>query len=140
MNNQAPSQWQKIAFNIQNVVAETAAGICIQLPHASEYDGFKFWISKKLLRRGRHSYEGLLSIKDDMTFKLVKNGNGKYNRYSVIAEKVINAEALADAFGGYITDTTPYKKRMDEDEEQIIRHTPKALDPVEIDADPELVR
>lgn len=138
--NTTPSPWQKIAFNIQNVVAETASGICIQMPHASEYDGFKFWVSKKLVRRGRHSYEHLLSIKDDMAFRLVKTGNGRYNRFQVIAEKMINAAKMVDAFGGHVPESSAARKVLDENEETIIRHTPQALEPVEIEADPALVR
>ena len=131
--------WRKIPFNLQNVAHETDHGILIQMPHNSAYDGFKFWTSKKLVREGRHSYECLLSVNADMKFKLQKNGNGKYNRFKVIAEHEVSADELAEAFGGYCE--APAAQKVDTEREEIIRHTPAPLDPVEnAEADPELVR
>lgn len=132
-------EWRKIPFNIQNVAHETDRGILIQMPRKSEYDGFKFWTSKKLVREGRHSYEMLLSVNADMKFKLQKNGGGKNNRFKVIAECELTADELAEAFGGYRE--APDARKVDENREEIIRHTPAPLDPVEnAEADPELTR
>lgn len=132
-------EWRKIPFNIQNVAYETDKGILIQMPRKSDYDGFKFWTSKKLVREGRHSYEMLLSVNADMKFKLQKNGNGKHNRFKVIAEHEITADELAEAFGGYRE--APAAPKVNTEREEIIRHTPTPLDPVEnAEADPELVR
>jgi endogenous inhibitor of DNA gyrase (YacG/DUF329 family) len=134
------TEWRKVAINVQNICGETDRGICIQMPHSSNYDGYKFWTSKKLMREGRHSYEYLLSINDEMKFTLQKNGNGKYNRFKVIASQEITAEALAEAFGGYVEEPNAYREQADFEREEIVRHTPEPLAPVEIEADPELVR
>lgn len=131
--------WRKIPFNLQNVAYETDNGILIQMPHNSAYDGFKFWTSKKLVREGRHSYEMLLSVNADMKFKLQKNGGGRYNRFKVVAEQEITADELAEAFGGYRE--APAARKVNEEREEIIRHTPEPIDPVvDAEADPELVR
>lgn len=133
------TEWKKFAFNIQNIVRETDNGILIQMPHNSEHDGFKFWTSKKLVRDGRHSYEYLLSVNADMKFNLKKNGNGKYNRFKVIAEKEITADELAEAFGGYCE--VQDAPKVDEEREVIIHHTPDPLTPIEnAEALPELTR
>lgn len=96
------TKWRKFPVNIQNICAETDTGICIQMPHKSDHDGFTFWVSKKLIRKGCHSYEIRISVCEDMGFTLKKMGQGKYNFKKVIAEKPISANNLADAFGGYI--------------------------------------
>lgn len=139
MNN---TEWRKIAINAQNMCAETERGILIQMPHASDYDGFKFWVSKKLLRTGRHSYEYLLSVNTDMKFKLFKNGSGKTTYKTVIAECEITADELAEAFRGYVPEVrNTYHEQADFDREEIIRHTPEPLAPVQdAEADTELVR
>lgn len=136
------AEWRKVAINAQNICGETDRGVCVQMPHASAHDGFKFWTSKKLMRDGGHSYEYLLSVKTDMTFKLVKNGNGKYNRFKVIAEYEITADELAEAFRGYVHEVSnTYHEQADFDREEIVRHTPQPLTPIEdAEADPELVR
>lgn len=95
-------KWRKFAANIQNICAESAKALCIQMPHKSDYDGFQFWVSKKLVRKGGHSYAIHITVCEDMGFTLKKMGQGKYNFKKVIAEKPISANTLADAFGGYI--------------------------------------
>lgn len=133
--------WGKIAVNTQNVECTTASGAKLKMPHNSEHDGYSVWVSLKLLRAGRHSYEYMLSAKADMSFTLKKYGNGRYNKHEVIAEKTISAEEMAAAFGGWIEDAPRYSKpAIDPDEEEIVKHEPAPLAPVEIEADPELVR
>ncbi len=129
--------WRKVAFNIQNIAFSTVRATKINMPHSSEHDGYSFWVSNKLLREGRHSYEFLLSIKSDMTFNL--NKHNKKNE--VIAFKTLNADELAVAFGGWVDDAPRYSKpAIDPDKEEIVKHVPAPLAPVDIEADPELVR
>ena len=133
--------WGKIAVNAQNVECTTANGAKINMPHSSDHDGYSVWVSLKLLRSGRHSYEYMLSAKADMTFTLKKYGQGKWNKREVLAEKTISAEEMAVAFGGWVDDAPRYSKpAVDPDTEEIIKHVPAPLAPVEIEADPELVR
>lgn len=115
-------------------------GVLIGMPHSSAHDGYKFWISQKLVRQGRHSYERFLSVNEDMTFKLIKNGKGKFNKFEVIASKEITADELAEAFGGYVSDAPVYTCEVDFDKEEVIHHVPEALESVEVEADAELVR
>lgn len=132
--------WKKIAFNVQNVQHATESGVLIALPHSSDFDGFKFWVSKKLVREGRNSFEHFLSVKDDMVFKLIKTGKGRYNKKEVIDIKEITADELAEAFSGYVSDAPVYTCEVDFDKEEVIHHVPEALESVEVEADAELVR
>lgn len=133
--------WHKIAINKQNVAYTTEKAALINMPHSSDHDGYSVWVSLKLLRSGRHSYEYMLSAKSDMTFTLKKYGQGKWNKREVLAEKVISAEEMAVAFGGWVEDAPRFSKpAIDPDKEEIIKHVPAPLAPVEIEADPELVR
>lgn len=131
--------WKKIAFNVQNIQHETMNGVLIAMPHSSDHDGYKFWTSQKLVRQGRHSYERFLSVNEDMTFKLIKNGKGKFNKFEVIASKEITADELAEAFGGYV-EKAPYTPYAAPEKEEIIYHKPSPLETVKIDADPSLTR
>lgn len=135
------SEWGKVAVNIQNIATTTGKAVKINMPHSSEYDGYTLWVSLKLLREGRHSYERLLSIKADMEFKLIKYGSGKWNKRTKVDEKTISAEEMAAAFGGWVSDAPRYSEpAVDPDKEEIVKHEPAPLAPVEIEADPELVR
>lgn len=138
---QKAAEWGKVAINAQNVETTTERAAKIKLPRSSKHDGFSVWVSLKLLRNGRHSYEYMLSIKGDMEFSLKKYGKGQYNKSQVIAEKTINAEEMAEAFGGWVEDAPRYSMpAVDPDRVEITRHEPAPLAPVEIEADPELTR
>ena len=133
--------WRKLAINVQNIERTTEKAALINMPHSSEHDGYSVWVSLKLLRSGRHSYENMLSAKADMTFTLKKYGNGRWNKSEVIAEKTISADEMAAAFGGWVEDAPRYSKpAIDPNKEEIVKHVPAPLTPVEIEADPELVR
>ena len=138
---QKGSEWGKVAINAQNVETTTERGAKIKMPHNSEHDGYSVWVSLKLLRTGRHSYEYMLSVKADMEFTLKKYGQGRYNKKEVIAEKTISAEDMAEAFGGWV-ENAPRNTRpaVDPDRVEIVKHEPAPLAPVEIEADPELTR
>lgn len=133
--------WRKVAINAQNVEYTTEKAALINMPHSSDHDGYSVWVSLKLLRQGRHSYEYMLSIKDDMEFTLKKYGKGQYNKRQVIAEKAISAADMAAAFGGWVSDAPRFSEpAVDPDKEEIVKHVPAPLAPVEIEADPELTR
>lgn len=138
---QKAAEWGKVAVNAQNVECTTERGVKIKLPHSSKHDGFSVWVSLKLLRSGRHSYEYMLSVKADMEFTLKKYGQGRYNKSEVLDEKTISAEEMAAAFGGWVEDAPRYSEpAVDPDRVEIVKHEPERLEPVQIEADPELTR
>lgn len=92
-------KWKNININKSNIEAETSRAVLIKMPHSSDYDGYKFWHPAKLVRRGRHSGAVSIGYTDGFTFKLFKNGNGKYNKFDVLDETEIGAEEFEDAFG-----------------------------------------
>lgn len=93
------AQWKKFSINIQNIQHETAAAYLISLPHKSDYDGFTFWVSKKLVRPGNNAYEMALSVCEGMEFQ-IKRVSEKTR--AVLEEKKISAEELIEAFGGIL--------------------------------------
>lgn len=135
------SDWGKVAFNLQNIGAQTERAILIKMPHRSEYDGYTVWVSKKLIREGSHSYEYFMSIKADMEFAIKKHAGWSHNN-KVLDDKTITAEQMAEAFGGYV-EGAGYSRQasIKEDEEVVIeKHVPETLAPVDVEADPELLR
>lgn len=91
--------WKNININKQNIKADTGRAILINCSHKSEYDGWSFWHPAKLVRDGKHSNAVSISYTDDFTFNLKKYGNGKWNKNTIIDEKVIGVEEFEKAFG-----------------------------------------
>ena len=66
--------WSNARVNIQNVKAETNSAILVRLPNKSKYKDFEFWVSKKCVKDGSHSYELLVGINTDFTYKAKRTG------------------------------------------------------------------
>ena len=91
--------WIKCNLNVQNIETETEKAVLIKMPHKSNYDGFKFWHPKKLVREaGGKGYFLTFSFTDEFEFKIFKNGNGRYNQRDIISETVISAAEMAVQF------------------------------------------
>lgn len=82
--------WKKILFNIQNIETETEKAVLINLPHNSNYDGWKLWIGKKLIKEGSHSYTRSILCTESFTFKIIRDGD----------EKTLTANELEEVFNG----------------------------------------
>lgn len=91
--------WRSININKQNIKAETDKAVLIALPHNSDYDGWCFWHSSKLVREGRNSNAVTISYTEDFTFYLKKYGKGKYNSRDVIDEAQLGYDELEEIFG-----------------------------------------
>lgn len=92
-------KWKNININANQIKADTGKAVLIALPHNSEYDGYAFWHTSKLIRKGKNTAAVSLSYTDEFTFTLKKYGKGKYNSREVIDEKVIDIEEFENAFG-----------------------------------------
>ena len=91
------TEWKSFEINIQNVEKETGSSILVKCPNSSNYHGYTFWFPSKLVHNGSHSYALRLSITDDFTVKLKKYGK----HYKLLAEAEVDAEELAEMFGGF---------------------------------------
>lgn len=91
--------WKNIEINLQNIETNTGKATLIKMPNNSDYAGYKFWHPSKLVRYGSNSYARSIGYTDNFTFKLFKNGKGKYNKFDVIDEIGIDAEEFEEAFG-----------------------------------------
>lgn len=91
--------WKNIEINLQNIETNTGNATLIKMPNNSDYAGYKFWHPSKLVRYGSNSYARSIGYTDNFTFKLFKNGKGKYNKFDVIDEIEIDAEEFEEAFG-----------------------------------------
>lgn len=90
--------WKSININLNQIETTTDRAVLIKMPKSSGYADYHFWHPAKLVRRGRHSYAASISFTDEFTFKLFKNGKGKWNKFDVISEIELNAEQLRSAF------------------------------------------
>lgn len=68
------------------------------MPNDSGYSGYCFWHPSKLVRNGRNSYSASVSYTEDFKFRLLKYGNGNYNRFKVISEKEVSYLEIEEAF------------------------------------------
>lgn len=90
--------WNKIKFNAQNIVAETARSVLIKMPNKSDFADFKFWHPKKLVRHeGGKGYFLSFSFTHDFKFKLFRNGKN-YRANEIVAEQVLSADDMKVAF------------------------------------------
>lgn len=115
--------WKNIEINIQNIEKDTGKATLIKMPNKSNYAGYKFWHPSKLIRYGSNSYARSISYTDEFTFKLFKNGNGKYNKFDVIDEIEISVEEFEEAFE-CMEDCT----RAKNDETYLIVEEPKKIE------------
>lgn len=91
--------WRSININKQNIIADTGRAILIACPHNSEYDGFCFWHTSKLVREGRNKNAVSISYNEDFTFYLKKYGKGKYNSRDILDERQLGYDELEEVFG-----------------------------------------
>lgn len=67
--------WKNVYLNIQNISAETAKAMLIKIPKKTKrWGGCEFWISKKCVREGSHSYEIEIGVNLEWTYKSVTSG------------------------------------------------------------------
>ena len=90
--------WKTISINKNQIKAETGKAVLIAMPHKSDYDGYSFWHSAKLVRDGKHSAAVSISYTDDFVFRLKKYGKGRFNRNEVIDEIPIAADEFEMIF------------------------------------------
>lgn len=122
--------WKKFSLNIQNIKHETEKAILIAMPHNSEYDGFQFWVSKKLVRAGSNSYELSVSVSDSMKFNLKRISE---KTFRILEERTIDADTLIEVFGEYRF----FQKTQND---KVITRVPEKLTPVKVEADAALIR
>lgn len=91
--------WKSIQINKQNVSRLSSYSSLIQMPHNSDFDGYSFWHTNKLIREGKHKNAFKISYSDDFTFNLVKYGKGKWNKKEIIDRINIGVEDFEEAFG-----------------------------------------
>ena len=92
-------EWKTIKINIQNIEFDTEKATLIKMPNSSKYAGYKFWHPSKLISKSiTNNYSMDIRYNDNFTFKLFKNGNGKYNKYQKIKEIEIDVEDFEEAF------------------------------------------
>ena len=87
--------WKNIEFNSNNVQAETAKSVLIKVPGSK----LKFWHPAKLVRyRGKGGYLISIGFTDEFTFRLFRNGEGRYNKNDKIEEIELTASEFIDRF------------------------------------------
>ncbi len=126
------ANWKKFELNIQNISYETDLAYRIKMPHSSKYDGFEFWVSKKLCRGGAHYYAMFISVLSNMQFKLQRLG-----KREVLDEKIISSEEMIKAFGG---ERKGFSYFDVVDNVEIVRHTPPVLQPEKVEVDATLIK
>lgn len=88
------------------------------MPHNSDYDGYVFWVSSKLVDVNRNSTSIL--YKDEFTFKLAKYDQSGINCKEKVDEKTISADEFVKIFSN-----------VDDALEEIpLIHTPPNLKPI----------
>lgn len=96
--------WKNITINESQIERTTERGALIKVPNSD----WKFWHPIKCLRSNGKQYS--LGYTDDFTFRLFKNGNGKYNKFEKVAEKEVDADEIEMMFEGNIINQSQGRK------------------------------
>lgn len=88
--------WINFKVNIQNIEAETANAILIKVPKNAKHGDFCFWVSKKCVRDGSHSYEIVVGVNDERPVTLKRTGKN----FKVLEERQVTAQELQESFKG----------------------------------------
>lgn len=74
---------------------ETAKAVLVKLPQTD----WQVWISKKFIRQGTHSANLSVSVNEEHSFEIFRNGKGKYNFTQKIDSRQLTGKELADKCG-----------------------------------------
>jgi hypothetical protein len=113
--------WKKINIVENNIEAITNKAYLIKMPNNSNYKGYKFWHTDKLIKKDGKIYK--LIYNDDFVFKLIKYGAGKYNFKDIVKEVHINSLELEAQFEQIIESLKSTK-----DDSYLIVKEPKKVD------------
>lgn len=84
--------WKSINISKNNIECETDKCLLIKMPHKSEYDGYKVWISKKIAKEGRHKNAIEIIYKEGFVFSAFK----KDIKEEIYSEDFENAFAISN--------------------------------------------
>lgn len=88
--------WKNLEANSNLIQTDTGTAVLIKIPKQD----FVFWHPAKLVRTsGKNGYKMSIGYTDDFTFKIFKQGKGKYNKFAKIDEREITAEKMRAYFG-----------------------------------------
>lgn len=98
-------EWRSVDGHSSIIQAETTRAVLIKLPKEEWF----FWHPAKLVRTsGKNDYRLNVSFTEEFEFKLFKNGKGKHNKFTKIAEKTISAREFELYWG-----EMPHDKKID---------------------------
>lgn len=125
-------EWKRFTIQNNNVKFSTEKATLIKMPNNSEYKGFVFWHPSKIVKSGY--YNGALDIlfTDDFVFHLKKYGSGRFNQREVLEQVDITAEDMVLIF-------KDVSDNFDSEEVVDLVHIPEPVEPVEIEADKDLL-
>ena len=117
-----------VDFYENQIKTTSARAVCISCPHSSRYDGYSFWVPSAFVRKGRNAAMMSLSFPSDFVFHLKKTGNGRYNRFQVVADIKLQGRDIYDVFGEPAERLNPFET-----------HKPQELAATEVTADESLI-
>lgn len=130
--------WQTIYIHDTNVELITDWSILIKFPKKSSLNGYYCYVSKKLIREGKHSASIGISFSDDFKFKVftyIGKSRAKENEHEITAEE------FRDMFsGGDIRGKKEVEGRIVLGDKIIQHHIPKPFEAVEIEPEKELLK
>lgn len=91
-------EWKTIDINIQNIATETDKAVLIKIPKNSDFKGYSFWHTKKLVWKGKTQDTITIGYNDDFNFALIKYGKGTWNKNEKISEIKIDIETFEKIF------------------------------------------
>lgn len=129
-NNRKKNTWKNIDINQNLVKMETECAVLIAMPHNSEFNGYKFWHSRKLVRDSRFDGKVSIGYTQDFVFRLKKYDNGICNSRGILDEIPLGANEIEIIFAKSANDTEPQEPEI---------YTPPHIEPEGAKADESLI-
>lgn len=116
--------WIYIRVPQDAFVASSRKSYKIAMPHNCDLRGYCIWFPRKLTI-GNDDLIDQIYFNKSYTFRALKYGQGKFNRYEVLDERMISGEELAEILSDY--------------QFRPLIHKPEKLEPVKTEPLPELL-
>lgn len=105
------TNWKNIRINNSQIETWTERSALIKVPKSD----YKFWHPRKLIHQTSDGYN--LGYTDEFTFRVFKNGQGRYNRFEKIDEREWGVDEFEEAFAAQIEHNENFQTKANRDDE-----------------------
>lgn len=112
------TNWNNSEIFAKQILKETDKAALIEMPFDGNYKGYKFWMSNKLVRKGRNPHLASVAFTDDFTVKLFKEDKRDDGSFAKTDEKEISAIEFKEALKSVDTKIKEFRNSHKKDNKE----------------------